>query len=178
MSPQEVKAEKLTAIYRALLDMLAHQPISQIAVSALCSRAGVSRTYFYREYRDYEAIITRYQERAIIGYVRALPDHQTVGLQAAMVGYFQYVQASAAEQRLLVKAGRTTTLIKTFESAFTRLAETNRLIASDLLLKQPYYVGFLAAGVVNVSVHWLDNGMSETPKEMGYYIQRYGYAFH
>ncbi|WP_318765036.1 TetR/AcrR family transcriptional regulator [Lactiplantibacillus carotarum] len=174
MSPQEIKAQKLTDIYRALLAILSRQPMATITISALCQQANVSRTYFYREFGDFETIINKYQERAIFHYIRQLPDHQLMGLQDAMVYYFQYVADSADEQRLLVRCGRTTTLIRTFEHAFTRLITTQRLTNSERLAARPYYVQFLAAGVVNMSISWLKAGMPETPKQMAYQIKQYG----
>ncbi|WP_125767184.1 TetR/AcrR family transcriptional regulator [Lapidilactobacillus wuchangensis] len=173
MSPQEIKNQKLTAIYRALLATLNHQNMNEISISKLCQHAGVSRTYFYHEFGDFETIITKYQERAILAYIRKLPLNEPIGLTAAMVQYFQYVADSAAEQQLIVDCDRATTLITTFEEAFTVLAQTKRLIASAEILKQPYYVSLLAAGVVNVSIQWLKNGCLETPAQMGHLINRF-----
>lgn len=173
MSPQELKEQKLTAIYRALLVILARQPMNKISVSVLCNQAGVSRTYFYREFGNFEQVINKYQQRAILQYVRVLPHDYPIGLEAAMVRYFDYVADSADEQRLLINSGRTTTLIATFEAAFIHLAETNRLQNSFLILKHPYYVSLLSAGVINMSVRWLMTNGSESPRQLGHLVAQY-----
>lgn len=170
MSPQEIKNEKLTSIYRTLLALLHEQKMSEISISKLCQQTGVSRTYFYREFGNFEIIITKYQERAILNYIHKLPSTQLIGLEPAMIQYFKYVANTASEQRLIVDCGRTTTLITTFEKAFTVLAKTKRLIANEQILKQPYYIALLAGGVVNVSIRWLKTDMQETAAQMGHYI--------
>lgn len=172
MTPQEIKTQKLTAIYRALLVLLAQKPMATIGVSELCREADVSRTYFYKEFQTYEEIIEQYQESKIQAYLHGLSE-QPLGLQPAIARYFQYVQDTSADQQLLIRSGRTTTLIRTFERAMRRLADQNRLRDSERVRTTPYYIELLAGSVINLSVHWLAKGMPESPQQMGTYVTWY-----
>lgn len=172
MSPQDLKAEKLTAIYHALLTLLADRPMQDISVTVLCRQAGVSRTYFYRTFGNFDAIISQYQQRAIVTYLRRSPGQVPLLLAELMTHYFEYVQHSADQQRLLLKSGRMMVLLQTFQSAFLFLLEHDRILKSPLLM-DPYYVAFLSGAVINLSVTWLQAGMPEPPQYMGQRIAKF-----
>lgn len=71
MSKKRVSASNLLVkefILSALLKLLKEKPLSAISISELCSRAGVSRMTFYRNYASKEEIIFKHFEEIFEKY--------------------------------------------------------------------------------------------------------------
>ncbi|WP_225430730.1 TetR/AcrR family transcriptional regulator [Levilactobacillus brevis] len=173
MSPQELKDQKLQASYRALLLLLARKPMSEISVTELCQQAGVSRTYFYNRFGNFDEIILASQEQGISRYLRALPNFQQVDLTGLMTRYFELAQREADNQLLLVKNGKIRVLITTFQQVYRRLLAESRILAKTPLTVEDYYIEFFAGAVINLSVTWLERGMPESPRLMGQKASRF-----
>ncbi len=168
MSPEETKRVKLKQIYEALLRLLRDQPLTDITVAALCREAGVSRTYYYRNFDSYQTIITRFQELAMRNYLRRVPRKRHLNFSALMTTYFAFAADRAAQTRLLVQAGLTATLIDTFRTVYTFLANADFIDSlASARGRNPYFATYLAGAVVAIEVKWIDEGMRETPANMG-----------
>ncbi|MFT9005459.1 MAG: TetR-like C-terminal domain-containing protein [Liquorilactobacillus hordei] len=167
MSPQETKQLKLNRIHKALLSLLADYPLSDITVSTLCRNAGVSRTYYYRNYKSMQEIIARHQEMAIKSYLRILPHAAHMDFAQFMTAYFQLMQRQSTETTLLINAGLTNTLIKTFRTVYLFLLEQKIINPSTKRQQNQYFASFIAGAVISIQIQWLSEGMKETPAEMG-----------
>ncbi|TOY86105.1 TetR/AcrR family transcriptional regulator [Levilactobacillus brevis] len=173
MSPQELKDQKLRESYRALLLLLARKPMPDISVTELCQQAGVSRTYFYNHFGNFDEIILAAQEQEISRYLRELPNFQQVDLIGLMTRYFELAQREADNQLLLVKNGKIRVLITTFQQVYRRLLAESRILAKAPLTVEDYYIEFFAGAVINLSVTWLERGMPESPRLMGQKASRF-----
>lgn len=103
MNPQTRKRQNLTAVYAALLQLMSQKPLSRISITELCQHAQVSRTYFYRNFANFDQIILAYQKQTILQYLRQLPRQSKVKLQVLMTQYFTLMQQMAATNALLIK---------------------------------------------------------------------------
>ncbi|WHQ66011.1 TetR/AcrR family transcriptional regulator [Lactiplantibacillus plantarum] len=92
MNPQTRKRQNLTAVYAALLQLMSQKPLSRISITELCQHAQVSRTYFYRNFANFDQIILAYQKQTILQYLRQLPRQSKVKLQVLMTQYFTLMQ--------------------------------------------------------------------------------------
>jgi len=174
MSPQEMKQLKLTAIYEALMGQLVDHAFSEISIAALCRQAGVSRTYYYRNFNSFEEIITRAQNMMIRGYLRRVSRRAALDFSALMTTYFQYSREHAAQTLLLIEAGQTATLIKTFRAVFVFLAAQGLVDAlKSTRGRSPYFAAYLAGAVVAIETQWLQSGIRETPEQMGALVQNF-----
>ncbi|KRL04101.1 hypothetical protein FC92_GL001772 [Liquorilactobacillus hordei DSM 19519] len=63
-----------------------------------------------------QEIIARHQEMAIKSYLRILPHAAHMDFAQFMTAYFQLMQRQSTETTLLINAGLTNTLIKTFRT--------------------------------------------------------------
>lgn len=133
----------------------------EISVTELCQQAGVSRTYFYNRFGNFDEIILASQEQGISRYLRALPNFQQVDLTGLMTRYFELAQREADNQLLLVKNGK------------IRLLAESRILAKAPLTVEDYYIEFFAGAVINLSVTWLERGMPESPRLMGQKASRF-----
>lgn len=173
MSPQELKDQKLRESYRALLLLLARKPMPDISVTELCQQAGVSRTYFYNHFGNFDEIILAAQEQEISRYLRELPNFQQVDLIGLMTRYFELAQREADNQLLLVKNGKIRVLMATFHQVYRRLLAESRILANSPLAAEAYYIEFFTGAVINLSVTWLERGMPESPRLMGQKVGRF-----
>ncbi|MEO1768867.1 TetR/AcrR family transcriptional regulator [Candidatus Enterococcus ferrettii] len=168
MSPQEIKQLKLSAIYEALLELLKDHELSDIGVSELCRQANVSRTYYYRNFQSFEEIITCAQEKDIYNYLRRIPHKSHMSFEELMTIYFEFAHDNKAQKLLLLNAGQTDTLIKTFRTVYTFLVQQGYVnILRNKRARSQYFATFLSGAVVSVETQWIRNGMRESPKNMG-----------
>ncbi|WPB53449.1 TetR/AcrR family transcriptional regulator [Lactiplantibacillus plantarum] len=114
MDPQTRKRQNLTAVYAALLQLMSQKPLSRISITELCQHAQVSRTYFYRNFANFDQIILAYQKQTILQYLRQLPRQSKVKLTA-----------------------------------------------------------YFSGAVINMLVHWQQNGMVETPAYLAQQVTRF-----
>ncbi|KRN28037.1 TetR/AcrR family transcriptional regulator [Liquorilactobacillus mali] len=167
MSPQEMKQLKLNRIYKALLSLLADHSLSDISVSVLCRNAGVSRTYYYRNYKSMQEIISRHQEMAIKSYLRILPHAAHMNFTQLMTAYFRLMKQQSTENVLLINAGLTDTLIRTFRTVYLFLVDQKIIDSSNTRSHHQYFPSFMAGAVISIQIQWIQEGMKETPAEMG-----------
>ena len=76
MNPQTRKRQNLTAVYAALLQLMSQKPLSRISITELCQHAQVSRTYFYRNFANFDQIILAYQKQTSFNICANYRDNQ------------------------------------------------------------------------------------------------------
>lgn len=174
MSPQERKQQKLVAIYQALLQLMSQKPMADIGITELCQQADVSRTYFYRNYGNFEQIILMYQEQLMLKYLRRLPLTAKSEMSDLMTRYFEVIKHDADTNRLLIQNGQVMIVFQTFQSVFQILMQHDRIShpARNTIINEPYYAEYLSGAVVNVAITWLNKGMIESPQYLGKLIER------
>lgn len=173
MSPQELKQQKLKAIYRGLLTLLQNRSLSDITISELCREAEVSRTYYYRNFSSFQEIIARYQEQSIISYLRLVPHATSIEFSKLMTVYFQLMGTHATETLLLINAGLTDVLISTFRRVYLFLIHHGYIVLSNTQRgKNKFFASFIAGAVISTEVEWLKSGMKESPAQMGVILKK------
>ncbi|KRN95108.1 TetR/AcrR family transcriptional regulator [Furfurilactobacillus siliginis] len=168
-----MKQVKLTDTYHALLAMLATRPMEDVSITALCRKAHVSRTYFYREFGTFDAIIKKFQTQQMLQYLRSLPNSGRPNLATLMAKYFQLAKNGVENQQLLLKAGFYTTLVDTFATVFTLLIKNSLVPGKPAIVSAPYYIDFLSGAVVNMAVAWMAAGMPDSPERMGERVAKF-----
>lgn len=172
--PTNTKTPKFNCVYAALLQLMSQKPLSRISITELCQHAQVSRTYFYRNFANFDQIILAYQKQTILQYLRQLPRQSKVKLQVLMTQYFTLMQQMAATNALLIKNEKTQIFIQSFEAVFALLIKQDRIIgSSNTALRQPYYTAYFSGAVINMLVHWQQNGMVETPAYLAQQVTRF-----
>ncbi|MFD1125028.1 TetR/AcrR family transcriptional regulator [Lentilactobacillus raoultii] len=166
MSPKELRDQKLTAIFKALMSLLNEMPFEKISITELTDRAGVSRAYYYKRFKTLAEIISQYEMTRIITYLRQLPDGSKLTLETLMVHYFKLALADRDDQLTLIAAGKEQILIKTFHTVLVYLLK-NQLIPQTNLTTDPDWGDYFSGAVINLSISWLKRGAVEPPAYMG-----------
>lgn len=176
MNPQQRKQQNLTAIYQALLQLMTDKPMANIAITELCQKAHVSRTYFYRNYHSFDDIIIAFQEQNMLNYLRHLPNARKINLLELMTHYFDLTKSEANTSKLLIKNGKLTILIKTFQTVFQLLIRQQRINnRTYAIFNEPYYLEFFSGAVVNVATDWLARGTPEPPEYLAQQVERFAH---
>ncbi|GAF36273.1 TetR/AcrR family transcriptional regulator [Lentilactobacillus farraginis] len=166
MSPKELKDQKLTDIFKALMGLLKERSFEEISVTMLAKRAGVSRAYYYKNFSTFEDIVNKYEMLRIITYLRQLPDAAGFTLETLMTHYFQLVLVDRDDQLVLISTGKEQILIKTFHTVLVYLLR-NKLIPLSERTTDPYWGDYFSGAVINLSISWLKQGATESPQFMG-----------
>ncbi|MBZ2200387.1 MAG: TetR/AcrR family transcriptional regulator [Lentilactobacillus hilgardii] len=172
MSPKELKDQKLTDIFKALMGLLKDQSFEEISITELAKRAGVSRAYYYKNFVTLEDIVSQYEMLRIISYLRQLPDGSRLTLQTLMTHYFQLVLDDQRDQLILISAGKEQVLIKTFHTVLVYLLK-NKLIPLTDRTTDSYWGDYFSGAVINLSISWLKQGAVEPPEYMGKKVETF-----
>lgn len=173
MSPQEQKQQHLAATYRALLQLMSRKPMSLISITELCQAAQVSRTYFYRNFGNFDKIIYIYQIQYMSHYLRGLPNTPKVTLTKLMTNYFEIIQQDAVNNRLLLQNGKSLIFTQTFQTVFVALLRQDRIATHSQIINEPYYLEFFSGAVVNLAATWLQHDFPESPAYLAQQVAKF-----
>ncbi|KRM97443.1 transcription regulator [Liquorilactobacillus aquaticus DSM 21051] len=169
MSPQEIKNKKLVDIFQALIALLQMKNSEDISITELTKQAGVSRTYYYKNFTTLDDIISEFEMLSIIKYIRKLPNQSKLQFTTLMEHYFQLVLNHSDSQLTLLRSGKEQILIKSFVTTYQYLLQNKMIIkvSNSKRADDEYWADFIAGAVVNTSLSWLRRGAIETPQYMG-----------
>lgn len=158
---REAKTISRESLELALLDLLEKKSLTQITISELVTKAGVSRNAFYRNYKSKEdilfPIITKFIRRLFQGI--KLFDLHT---QANQAWYFLFSEAKK-EERLLKIMFRNHLQQVVIQIVTKRLKAYQRWKATQ----QSHYTRlFWSNAIVSVLANWIKDGMVIPAEEM------------
>lgn len=145
----------------ALSQLLQQTPYQQITVSALATRAGLSRRTFYRHYETIDQVLTQLIATEVAQLFTTINDAKPRHFQELVYVYFDYWQAHVNFLRSL----KDNQLLPQLLTALTA-ATTDSLLARLFPQSEPYIYAFAAGGIWNMMVAWLRAGAVDTPDVM------------
>lgn len=140
------------------MQLMEKQDYSEITISEICSKAGVTRMSFYRNFESKEDILKKW----IIGVTDDFVSFSGISykndsLQEYFVKLFTHMLNYRAVCDSLYHAG----LVHLVKSEFDRV-----FLAVYRGEYDDYKSFFLAGGIYNVFLLWLINGYKEEPKQL------------
>jgi len=166
MNAEDKRAEQAVRhrIVDAYLELLREKETSEISVTEISERAGVSRMTFYRKFKDKREAVDFYlggimhwevawdQEKNVEGSIWDLE----YGIR-----FFRVMEKYRETILLLVERGYATLLLRVINL-------TNECNAGDMpqCSIDRYNLYFLAGAGFNSMLIWLQDGCRETPEEM------------
>lgn len=154
-------------ISRALIDLMAELPYSEITISKLTEHAGLSRRTFYRNYTSKDDIINEHYYLIWEDYTRALKKEKDMSLKNVALVFFNTMQ----KHQELLNLFNQNNLLNLFlnqvshlmiEDYSTRPASSHQLDTKSLT----YITLFVSGGFFQMAKAWFDSGQKESPEEL------------
>ena len=158
---QAVKKDTKEFITTAMLQLLAKEKLSALTVSQVCSRAGVSRMAFYRNFEGLEQILYEYYQPKIAAVFKMLRQNPEESVKFD----YQLRFFNTVRDFLLLSYERGFEPI--IMRAFTE--EMEKFYAAD---GDEYWTAFMSAGVYAIWRKWLLEGQQKPLEEIMEFLKR------
>lgn len=164
---EEQKRITRESLLAALMELWEHKPYEKITVTELARRAGVSRMAFYRNYDSIDQIVAEHMRNLYVDYVSTLAREGCTRYVDYAIRFFYYVAENERFMRKALKAGFGQILLDSIEDYIAsddalRVSDVDMSRFSDEQLRH-----FAAGGYLVVLEKWLEDGMAESPEQMG-----------
>ena len=162
MNNNEQKQFFRECLYTALMELMTKKPIEKIGIGELCSRAGVSRMTYYRNYRSKEDILASHLSACYDAFVERLRGEDELTLDKICLLYFTFMK----EEEQFFTAMLHSRLAKIFIDELGKyMGEVMELFLPEI--KPPYYImSYISGGFAKMSIDWIYNGMDVPVEEM------------
>lgn len=156
------ESNKLTreCIEAALVLLMNDRSFSEISITEIIQRAGVSRSAYYRNYSSKEDILENIFCRAAETIVGALSESLT---KKNMLSSYQVLFEKVLEDKVLFEIIEKAGMVYTFQSTIN---EKYLSFVSGMPIEEYYRVLYWIGSVINVIFGWINRKYKETPEEM------------
>lgn len=167
-NPKSIATRK--CLTEALLILMKKKKIQDISISELCSKAGVSRTGFYRNFNYKEELIYEYMSYMFSDYMKEIKKRENLSTYDFAELFFSFFSNHKEFVALLIESNIQTLLLDIFTQ---NIEEINKQIGlgsdttEELILKTQ----FLAGGLYNLLFTWVKNGCKPNIKSMANVIE-------
>ena len=145
-------------IITALLQLLHKKAFSQISVTELCKKAGVSRMSFYRYFESREDVLKKWCAGITDKFVAESGiNYRNDTLKQYFTTLFTHVLQYREMSFILRRNGLLWIVKDDIDRVFF---ETYRDIYDE------YKMHFITGGIFNAYMLWVENGLKETPEEL------------
>ena len=156
------------------LELLKDQPIQKITVKAICEKADINRSTFYRYYKDAYDLMEQIANDLWEKFRQQFIDQAVIDTQQALLAMFTAIKNNRIPYIILLSEN---TGIEYFSRMVNNSYEFYRNgfekrypTLSDDQRRRVYY--FLTEGCLAVTTDWIRGGMLESPEEMAHLVAR------
>ena len=160
-------------LYTALMDLMNKKPIEKIGIGELCSKAGVSRMTYYRNYRSKEDILAQHLSECYERFVDTLREEDNLDIDKICLHYFTFVKN---EQEFFVRLVRSRLGVIFVEELGKYMGSVMDVFLPEV--KLPYYIkSYIAGGFSKMSIDWIMNGMDIPVEKMATMLTEFSAYF-
>ena len=156
-------------ILEALLKLMEEKNYEKITIKELTARADLDRKTFYRNFRSKEEVLYLQLQELCDLYIQMLQDLPQLSAYSVTEAYFSLCRQYAHFFMLLKRNNLLFLVLQKFDEYLPAI--------NDLFLSNPVYRGkskqeliYQAGGFWNITIHWINDGMEESPEEMAVVI--------
>ncbi len=162
MNNSEQKNFFRECLYTALMELLNKKPIEKIGIGELCSRAGVSRMTYYRNYKSKEDILAQHLNECYEKYIDQLRDEDDHSLDKIFLAYFTFLKKESEFFTRLVHSRLGVLFVDELGKYMCQVME---LFLPEIQL--PFYIqSYISGGFAKMSIDWIVNGMDVSVEQM------------
>lgn len=159
---QSIKKDTKDFITTAMLQLLATEKLSELTVSQVCKRAGVSRMAFYRNFNDLEQILYEYYQPKIAAVFYTI--HQNPSFSDKFDIQLKFFSTFSDDLLSSVDRGYEPIIQQIF------IEEINKFYAPD---SGEYWTTFMSAGVYAVWRKWFLSGQQKPLQEIMEFFKQF-----
>lgn len=160
------------SIFTALMILMKQKNFSEITITELTKRAGVSRMAFYRNYNKMEEVITLY----LMEYLEECSKHlinnnKLDNYESARI----YFSCFRQQETLITNLIHSNMANLIFESS----VEFFHVLSKNIICERPcspekhkYFAEFIVGGLYKVLIEWAQTGMSESDEKMADFVNQ------
>ncbi|MFD1392506.1 TetR/AcrR family transcriptional regulator [Lacticaseibacillus jixianensis] len=150
---------------QALLQLLAHQPLAKITVTALCREADVNRGTFYTHFADPQALFQAI-EMDLIDQVAVLVDAPREDMAAWLTPILRLLKENAAATEIIIRNLTVSPLLLAIMNPLREasLQQYERVYHETDPQMLTYYFTFHLSGAIQVITSWLKGGAPQPPQ--------------
>ena len=142
----------------ALLTLLEKKKLNEITISELCSKAGLSRLSYYRNYDSMEEIISEHLSTITDFFLtQSSANYRTTPREEFITLLFEHMHSIKGLVSLLIDNNLSYLLKEEFDDAFMRSVD---------IYNDPYRCYVASGAYFNLFYYWFSNGCKEKPSEV------------
>ncbi|MBR4744477.1 MAG: TetR/AcrR family transcriptional regulator [Oscillospiraceae bacterium] len=156
----KIKREGTAAefITDALLLLMKKKPYEKITITEICEKAGTTRMSFYRNFESKEDIVKKHVQEITDSFVNESEiSYKNDSTQVYFNKLFSHFEKNMTFTKALYQAG----LIHLVKEEFDRIFLSIHKDEYD-----DFKSCFLAGGIYNIFLLWLEKGCRESPREL------------
>lgn len=159
-------------IRETFFELLKETPLNKITVKAICEKANINRTTFYRYYKDPFDLMERIEDELLAAFRSHIRETKNIDMKSAIEAMVSAVIHNQQIWKILISDNADrfyihkmiTNTYDMFKAGFAR----NYPTLTDNQRRWLYY--YIAQGSISITIDWLGGGMKETPAEMASFI--------
>ena len=152
------------AIALSLIFLMKTKPFSQITISEIAQKAGVSRSSIYRNFNTKEEILTTYVYELYHDFFQSedIPLHfpDDSNMKDFLLPRFRFIRKHSEIFSVLYKNGM---LYYTFEQMSPELV---LLLSGQTPSISPYYIAMFSGSYAAIIARWIESNFYESEEEM------------
>ena len=166
MSNRHKRNKTKGLIALAVYHLMFRKEYDDISVKEICEKAGISRMSFYRYYNKKDDIFVNYCDERFEEFYNSLNSVHDLTIQDFTLKMVQFINKYKRQIKVLKRAKREFILLDQLNS-YTKYA-VNNLKNNDVISKKEngLLAPFIAGGLFNVLMLWVDDEKSMSPEEM------------
>ena len=155
-------------IRTCFFELLKEMPINKITVKAICEKANINRTTFYRYYRDPFDLIEQIENELLEAFLSHVKGMKKIDMETALKAMFSAILHNQETYLILISENADRFYIRKM------ITETYKFFKDGMEKRYPelsenqrrwlYY--YVAQGSIGITIDWLERGMKESPDEM------------
>ncbi len=159
-------------IFTSLMKLMEIKNFSDITITEITKKAGVSRMAYYRNYTSKEDILTEYLDELFEKYLEEVEKITGINAYQFACRFFAYFREQKEFLRNINKAGLSVMILDRFDKYLQSIVEKVLSIQTQEEISL-YQIHFWAGGLYKVLVAWIENDFQESNEELAYIIRKF-----
>lgn len=154
------------SIFTALMILMEKKDFSDISITEVTKKAGVSRMSFYRHYAILEDVITGYLDELFKDYSFKIIKDSAIYDKESLRLFFAYFREHSRLVKNLIKSNLSNLIFERCIDFFHMLSRNVVCNDAHSPIHEKYFIEFAAGGLYKVLIEWVKTGLKENDKEM------------